>query len=236
MRSHIRHIRRALLFVRTHPSVAHGSAAVHDLPLGRYESECGPVTVLERVSDAHGVYFRVELHEPPFGGDTPQEPNEFLHVHVRPEGVVLAPPDSVAPVAYMAPDRDLAREVCDQWLLCDVPVLREHAVQILRWLDGDQAARPPAPAYVLHKNPMQPDTLAIVQFLHSVGINMRPRCCVECNHPPHITELPAIEDDAGNVHAGLRACVDFYELHSGFRGLLDKSVAFKVANPGYRVG
>jgi len=118
--------------------VLHGSTSVHDLPLGRYESECGPITVLDRI-DGKMLHFRVQLHE---GTAPQQENNEFMNIYIRPNGVVLASPDTHANVTYMAPDTALAREVCGQWLLCDVPVLREHATQILQWLD---AVTPRAP-------------------------------------------------------------------------------------------
>lgn len=38
-------------------------------------------------------------------------------------------------------------------------------------------------SYVLYKKPIQYDTLYIVQYLHYLGINIVPTCCIERNHP-----------------------------------------------------
>ena len=89
-----------------------------------------------------------------------------------------------------------------------------------------------AASHVLYKEPVQLETLAIVRYLMSVRIDLRPRACVERNHPQWATELPAIEDGAGNRHVGLRACVAFYESASGVEGLVAKSAGFGDAAEG----
>lgn len=93
------------------------------------------------------------------------------------------------------------------------------------------------PAYTLHKHPVQLDTLAIVQYLHSSGVRAEPARCVERCHPEWVTELPAIEVDATSERfVGLDACVRFYERASGeAEGMLARALAFKAARPEYRV-
>lgn len=95
----------------------------------------------------------------------------------------------------------------------------------------------PLPRYILLKNPMQLDTLAIVQFLHSRGDTMcQPVACVERNHPDWATELPAIEIcEIGERFVGIKACVEFYEMHSGIPDLLAQALAFKRENARYRI-
>ena len=90
-------------------------------------------------------------------------------------------------------------------------------------------------AYLLYKQPVQPETLCIVQYLNSIGSGMLPRICIERNHPPWAKALPSIADERGDVHVGLDACVAYYERRSGVVGLLAKSRAFKDARPDYRV-
>lgn len=210
-------IRKAMLFVRAHPSVCHGEVEVHDVPLGKLESECGPITVLERIEDEHSVYFRVEM-----AADCEhQNDNEFISIYIRPAGVVLS--SRCSEMLYKVPDMALAREVCDQWLLSEDAVLRKHAVQILQWIDMTEGRSPP-PAYVLYHDPAQVGILNIVDFLQTVGIDMRPRDLPSI-HPAHVTELPAIEDDAGNLHLGFQKCVAFLETHSGHRYLVGKAAS-----------
>jgi hypothetical protein len=90
----------------------------------------------------------------------------------------------------------------------------------------------PRDAYVLYKRPVQLETLSIVQFLNSVGVDMRPSSVVERNHA--VGALPSIWH-AGTLHEGLDACVAFYETRSGQVDLLRRARAFKEANPAYRI-
>ena len=89
--------------------------------------------------------------------------------------------------------------------------------------------------YILYKQPVQLETLCVVQYLHSIGIEMLPLRCVERNHPAWARVLPSIADDRGDVHVGMAACIAYYERRSGVEGLLAKAQAFKAARPDYRV-
>lgn len=88
--------------------------------------------------------------------------------------------------------------------------------------------------YVLYKNPIQLDTLAIVRYLHALGHNAQPTSIVERNHP--VATLPAIQDlVSGQMHVGWEECVRFYERRFGVDGLAQKSADFCVTMPEYRV-
>lgn len=89
--------------------------------------------------------------------------------------------------------------------------------------------------YVLYKNPIQTDTLAIVQYLNSLGIKLLPAYCIELNHSSWVVELPSIEVFGGRRYIGLRECIGFYESVSGERNLLKKALEFKEKNPGYKI-
>jgi hypothetical protein len=93
------------------------------------------------------------------------------------------------------------------------------------------------PAYHLHKAPVQLETLSVVQYLHSLGIDARPALVVERCHAPEASELPSIWDVRGGAwHVGLAACAEFYSRASGVADVLSRARAFTAANPGYRVG
>ena len=47
--------------------------------------------------------------------------------------------------------------------------------------------------YLLYKGPVQLDTLAMVRYLHSQGIDLQPALCVERQHPEWVAALPSIE-------------------------------------------
>lgn len=47
--------------------------------------------------------------------------------------------------------------------------------------------------YTLYKNPIQLDTLYIVQYLHYNKINFLPSIIIERNYPQFITDLPTIK-------------------------------------------
>ena len=88
-------------------------------------------------------------------------------------------------------------------------------------------------AYILYKNPIQLETLAIVQYLHSIGCDVRPFTCIERNHPDWVTELPSIETNS-KKYIGLNQCISFYEEISNFKNLLSIALQFKNNNPDYR--
>jgi len=89
--------------------------------------------------------------------------------------------------------------------------------------------------YTLFKNAIQYDTLAIVQYMHSIGVEALPKACVERCHPEWAHSLPSIETSSGERYIGLDACVQFYESIAGLRDLLQKATAFKAANREYRI-
>ena len=92
-------------------------------------------------------------------------------------------------------------------------------------------------AYTLYKNPVEPGTLAIVQYLHAEhGVLLVPAVVVERRHPAHVRALPAILDHAtGRLHQGLAACEAFYAERTRVPDLLRHALAFKQARPGYRI-
>lgn len=94
-------------------------------------------------------------------------------------------------------------------------------------------------SYILYKNPIQYDTLYIVQYLHYLGINMIPMCCIERNYPDWVNEMPSIEvvcnDGYNNRYIGLNECISFYEKNSNVENLYNKSYEFKRLNPEYRI-
>jgi hypothetical protein len=88
--------------------------------------------------------------------------------------------------------------------------------------------------FVLHKSPLQLDTLAIVQYLHSIGRPCTPAACVERNHPVWVHELPSIETATAR-YVGIGSCLDFWQKESGVDNLLEKAIAFKDWYPGYTI-
>lgn len=86
--------------------------------------------------------------------------------------------------------------------------------------------------YILHKHPIQLETLDIVQYLHHQQINLLPTAIIERNHPPHITDLPSIQTTTHN-YIGLDRVVYWYEQQSGINNILDKANEFKKQNPKY---
>jgi hypothetical protein len=89
--------------------------------------------------------------------------------------------------------------------------------------------------YILYKNPIQQNTLAVVQYLHSRGQELLPAVCIERLHPDWATELPSIETGDGERFVGLQRCMEFYERSTGIKNLYHKAMAFNEQNPGYRV-
>lgn len=93
-------------------------------------------------------------------------------------------------------------------------------------------------SYTLFKNPVQPDTLAVVQYLFHLRAPAvpLPSACVERNHPAWVTRLPSIETADGARYHGIDGCVAFFEGQTGIDGLLAKALDFKARNPSYRIG
>lgn len=82
--------------------------------------------------------------------------------------------------------------------------------------------------YILYKNPVQFETLAIVQYLYSLGIDMRPNVILEQGHPKECVVLPSIMDVSNNMYySGLEECIAFFETHTGMTDLLAKAQQFK---------
>lgn len=93
--------------------------------------------------------------------------------------------------------------------------------------------------YILYKNPVQLETLHIVQYLHSLNIHILPASIIERNHPSFITELPTIihknKDGSLHTYSGLHQVICFYEEISGISNLLEKANEFKKNNPKYTI-
>ncbi len=88
--------------------------------------------------------------------------------------------------------------------------------------------------YILYKQPVQLDTLYIVQYLYYLGINLQPNTIIERNHPAHIINLPSIECN-GKLYSGLDECISFYETYSNIQNVLVLSREFKRQNPKYTI-
>jgi hypothetical protein len=88
--------------------------------------------------------------------------------------------------------------------------------------------------YILYKNPIQLDTLNIVQYLHNEHISFLPNMILERNYPPFVTDLPTILYK-NKLYIGLNKCVELYESYSGIHDLLDKANEFKKNNPSYTI-
>lgn len=90
--------------------------------------------------------------------------------------------------------------------------------------------------YTLYKEPVQLETLAIVQYLHHCGISLLPSRVIKRCHPPELLPLPSIvEHDSGTVYRGLDGCVRFYEAATGIGNVLSKALVFKQQHPDYRI-
>lgn len=94
----------------------------------------------------------------------------------------------------------------------------------------------PIAVYTLYKHPVQNDTLAIVQYCHSKGINVIPVNCIERNHNLPEEELPAVFDHTSNtLFKGLSHVVGFYESLTGIPDILKHALKFKSHHPEYRI-
>jgi len=83
--------------------------------------------------------------------------------------------------------------------------------------------------YILFKKPIQYD-----RYLHSLGLNLVPQYCVECNYPTYVTSLPTILFNK-ELYIGFDNCVKFYEKISGVNDLINKANKFKENNPNYKI-
>ena len=106
---------KAVLRVRNAIDVNHGWSTVTDLPLGRYDSDDGEFTVLERTDDDSGLYYIVDMHKQGF--DLQQEPYEYLVLYARPLGLVTKKPEEETPIVSFMPNRAFVKEVVDQFRL-----------------------------------------------------------------------------------------------------------------------
>lgn len=118
---------KAKLFIRTHVSHNHGQSTIEDIPLGEYDSEEeGPLTILNRIDHPdYGVYFEIDLHNPPF--DIEQEPYEFLSLCVRPKGLQTKKQHEEIQWMGMMPDIAFIKEARDKWRLSDDEALKSIA-------------------------------------------------------------------------------------------------------------
>ena len=88
--------------------------------------------------------------------------------------------------------------------------------------------------YILYKKPIQMDTLSIVQYCYSLGIDIRPKHCIERNHPTAVCDLPSIR--SGNrYYLGESNVIKFYEEITGIDCIVEKAREFKEKNPNYRI-
>ena len=88
--------------------------------------------------------------------------------------------------------------------------------------------------YILYKQPIQLETLNIVQYLHNQLMNLLPSVIFERNYPPHITDLPAIQTPK-ELYLGIDRVVYFYGKQSGITNLLQKATYWKTQNPKYTI-
>ena len=94
----------------------------------------------------------------------------------------------------------------------------------------------PIVEYNLHKAPIQLETLYVVQYLHSLGKDLRPAMIFERNHSKHATSLPSIHDvQADEWHVGIDACMRFYETHSAVKNIACLAADFAERSPGFRI-
>ena len=89
--------------------------------------------------------------------------------------------------------------------------------------------------YTLYKNPVQHDTLMIVQYLHSIGIDARPSVIYEREYPPYVRVIPSIIDFSGKMWEGNDGCRQFFETCFEQTDLPQKADQFCKNNPGYRI-
>jgi hypothetical protein len=90
--------------------------------------------------------------------------------------------------------------------------------------------------YILYKNPVQMETLSIVQYLHSEGILFLPKAIFERGYPQEISKLPSIYDlTEKKLYHGIEEVIKYYEKKTKIKKLLKKANDFKVKNPDYKI-
>lgn len=83
-------------------------------------------------------------------------------------------------------------------------------------------------AYTLYKHP--------VRYCHHKGFHLKPINCIERNHGISEENLPAILDHETNtMYYGHKACVRFFQEHTGIRDLWHHAKAFHQRHPDYRI-
>ena len=85
--------------------------------------------------------------------------------------------------------------------------------------------------YVLYKNPIQLETLYIVQYLYHEHIPFLRNTIIEINYPSFVTYLPTIFYN-NMLYIGLNECIKLFETYSG---ILEKANEFKKQNPRYTI-
>ena len=89
--------------------------------------------------------------------------------------------------------------------------------------------------YILYKDPIDLNTLAIVRYLHNIEIEGTPKHCIERNHNI-IGPLPTIYCiSTDKFYYGFDKCVRYYELNTNIKNLYSKSEEFMKENPSYRI-
>ena len=88
--------------------------------------------------------------------------------------------------------------------------------------------------YTLYKNPIQLETLYIVQYLHYKNIMFLPSIIIERNYPQFVTELPTI-NYKNKIYNGLVEIISLYENISGIDNILEKAIEFKTQHPKYTI-
>ena len=80
------------------------------------------------------------------------------------------------------------------------------------------------------------ETLAIVQYLQTKGVDLLPAMMLERNHPDWVVETPSILCLESNVRfVGLDRCVDYYREAAGAdENLLREAQEWKETNPDHR--
>lgn len=89
--------------------------------------------------------------------------------------------------------------------------------------------------YTLYKEPVSLDTLYIVQYLHSINIDVTPSVIIERSYPKEISKLPSIITENGAIYSGLDEVVQYYTSLSSIQNLLQISKNFKISFPEYRI-
>jgi hypothetical protein len=88
--------------------------------------------------------------------------------------------------------------------------------------------------YILYKNPIQLETLYIVQYLNYNNIDFLPNIIIEKNYPNFVKNLPTIYYK-NKFYNGLEEVISLYENISGIDNILQKAIEFKNKHPKYTI-